>query len=101
MRAVIAAVVVAVASTACSGGGDDTARIIAAVAPPTSAPERGSMPEKCKVVSTFDQECVDLFDKAFGKGVGRSERMRLQLEFARGGWGKKSSTAKPAPRLGL
>ena len=100
MRAVIASVVIALATTACSRG-DDSARTLAAVAPPAAAPERSSMPEECKVALTFNQGCVDLFDRAFGTGVGAAERMRLQLAYAHSGWGKKPSTAKPAPALGL
>ena len=98
MRAFVAAVALAAASTACTGG-NDAAQALAAVAPPVTAPERSSMPEKCKVASTFDQECVELFDKAFGTGVGFAERGRLVVEHDRN-WPVQKSTAKPAPRLG-
>lgn len=98
MRAVIAGALVAALTTACSGG-NDAAQVLAAVAPPLTAPERNAMPEKCKVPSTYDQECVGLFDKAFGNGVGFAERGRLVIEHDRS-WPAQKSTAKPAPRLG-
>ena len=98
MRVIVAAFVLAIATTACTGG-NDAARVLAAVAPPATAPERSSMPEKCRSASTFDQECVELFDKAFGTGVGFAERGRLVVEHDRN-WPVQKSTAKPAPRLG-
>lgn len=64
-----------------------------------TAPERTTMPEKCKVASTFDHQCVELFDETFGKGVGFAERSRLIVEHDRN-WPVQRSTAKPAPHLG-
>jgi hypothetical protein len=59
------------------------------------------MPGKCKDSLRFDQECSELFDKAFGKGVGSAERVRLINDRAySGGNAYKPSTAKPAPELG-
>jgi len=101
MRAFAIACLVAVAITACSDG-NDAAKLLAAVPPPAAAPGRSSMPEKCKDSQTFDQECIELFDKAFGKGVGTAERVRLINDRAySGGNAYKPSTAAPAPKLGL
>jgi hypothetical protein len=101
MRTFAIACLVAVSVAACSDGNDAT-KILAAVAPPVTAPERSTMPGKCKDSLTFDQECSELFDKAFGNGVGSAERVRLINDRAySGGNAYKPSTAKPAPKLGL
>lgn len=101
MRALFAACLLVVALSACSAGGD-TAKVLAAVPPSLTAHERSDMPEKCRVSLTYDQDCVERFDKTFGKGVGTAERMRLINERAYSdGNAYKPSTAKPAPRLGL
>jgi hypothetical protein len=100
MRAFATACLVAVAVTACSDG-NDAAKLLAAMPPPAAAPERSAMPGKCKDSLRFDQECSELFDKAFGKGVGSAERVRLINDRAySGGNAYKPSTAKPAPELG-
>ena len=101
MRTFAVACLVAVAVTACSDGNDAT-KLLTAVPPPATAAGRSSMPEKCKDALTFDQECGELFDKAFGKGVGSAERVRLINDRAySGGNAYTPSTAKPAPKLGL
>ena len=98
MRAFAIAVLIGAVTSACSRG-NDAAQVLTAVAPALTAPERNAMPEKCKVASTFDQECAGLFDQAFGNGVGFAERGRLNVEHDRS-WTVQKSTAKPAPRLG-
>ncbi len=101
MRALATACLVVVAVTACSDG-NDAAELLAAVPPPAAAPERSAMPEKCKETLRFEQECSELFDKAFGKGVGSAERVRMINDRAySGGNAYKPSAAKPAPKLGL
>lgn len=100
MRTTILAIAVLLTATAC-GGRDETAELMSAVAPPKDAPERASMPAKCQARPTFDDECVRLFDKTFGRGVGSAERVRLTTEQAYGNSkAYKRSTAKPAPVLG-
>lgn len=96
MRVCILALVLSIAVTACSDGGNP----MTAVPPEADAPERITMPAKCKEALTFDKECVELFDRAFGNGSGSAERSRLNVERAHSGWGSKKSTAKPAPLLG-
>ena len=101
MRAPVGACLLVIALSACSAD-SDTAKVLAAVPPSLTAPERSAMPAKCKVSLTYDQECVELFDMAFGKGVRTAERMRLINERTYSdGNAYKPSTAKPAPRLGL
>lgn len=96
MRRAFLMLAVALAVTACGSGEKSPAGTAVA---PKDAPERVTIPAKCKDALTFDQECVELFDKAFGPGAGNNERARLNTERAYGRDPKKS-TAKPAPRIG-
>lgn len=78
---------------AACGGGDPGA------SPAVPANAGSNFPDKCRAFPTFDQECIDLYDDAYGDGAGQSEKTRLGVEHSYGGR-HKPSTAKPAPRIG-
>jgi hypothetical protein len=68
---------------------------------PQDAPERATLPAKCKQALSFDDECRALFDRIWGAGAGANEAAALNLRRAYGsGNAYKKSDVPPAPPLG-
>ena len=68
---------------------------------PKDAPERATLPAKCKQALSFDDECRALFDRIWGAGAGANEAAALNLRRAYGsGNAYKKSDVPPAPPLG-
>src|SRR5687768_1307719 len=100
MRSVAMSLAVLLAVTAC-GRGEQSPPVAGGAVAPKEASNSVAIPAKCKDALTFDQECVDLFDRAYGPGAGSNERARLNTERAYGGRDPyKKSDAKPAPKIG-
>lgn len=93
MRRVVIIALLSGFVVACGGGGTPDAP------PKVPANAAANFPEKCSAFPTFDQECIDLYDDAYGDGAGQSEKTRLGVEHSYSGR-HKPSTAKPAPRIG-
>lgn len=95
--AIIAGLALTAAACGRSGGPEITTGLA-----PDDAPERASLPAKCKQSRTFDDECRALFDKIWGAGAGDNESANLKIKGAYDdGNAFKKSTAEPAPELGI
>jgi len=97
MRAVTLAVAVLITAAACSRSDDAPPKTGIA---PKDAPERASLPPKCKEALSFDDECRALFDQIWGAGAGANEAAALNAARANSGWNRMRSDAAPAATIG-
>jgi hypothetical protein len=67
---------------------------------PKDAPERATLPAKCKQALSFDDECRALFDRIWGAGAGANEAAALNAARANSGWSRMRSQTEPAATLG-
>lgn len=97
MRALSLTAAILITAAACSRS--DEAPQKTGVAP-KDAPERASLPPKCKEALSFDDECRALFDRIWGVGAGANEAATLNAARANRGWGQMRSDTKPTGAVG-